>query len=189
MKIQIPKALLITAQEFSKFKTPIKRTAGFKEQAGQKRGVGDLVDTVASLMLTHYIASHNIPCKYQLALWQGDQFDIEVNGIVIKTINVKGSTWQPRIDDFSKVNYHMAIKESELHKLSDIFVQVMVHLEPENDSPHLHYCGWFDTKLLPSNPKTSPYYKEIPNTGGSEGLWIPSSDLKSFDELLVQFKS
>lgn len=188
MKIPIPKALLITAQEFSKFKTPLKRTAGFQEQSGQKRGIGDLVDTIASMMLTHYIASHNIPCKYQLALWQGDQFDIEVNGATTKTINVKGSTWQPRIDDFGKVNYHMAIKESEIHKLSNIFTQIMVHLEPENEPPHLHYCGWFDTALLPSDPKTSPFWKEIPNTGGSKGLWIPSSELNPFGNLLEQFK-
>jgi hypothetical protein len=188
MKVIIPTPLLITAQEFSKFKTPTKRTAGFSEQEGQKRGVGDLVDTVASMMLTHYLGSHNIPCKYQLALWQGDTFDIEVNTSVTRTINVKGSTWQPRIDDFGKVNYHMAIKKSEFHKLNNIFSQVMVHLNPDDDKPHLHFCGWFDTSSLPSDPEKSEYFGEIPNTGGSKGLWIPSSDLRPFSEFLDGIK-
>lgn len=188
MKVEIPRALLIMAQEFSKFKTPAKRTAGFQEQSGQKRGIGDLIDTVSSLMLTHYIASHGIPCKYQLALLQGDTFDVETNGSMTKTINVKGSAWQPRVDDFNQVNYHMGIKESEFHKLNNIFSQIMVHLEPENDKPHIHYCGWFDAASLPSDPTKSEYYQTIPNTGGSKGLWIPSSDLRPFSELLDQIR-
>jgi hypothetical protein len=158
MKVIIPTALLVIAQEFSKFKTPLKRTAGFSEQKGQKRGDGDLVDTIASMSLTHYLGAHQIPCKYQLALWQGDNFDIEINTSVTRTVNVKGSTWQPRVDDFDKVNYHMAIKKSEFDKINDIYIQIMVHLNTEGEKPHLHYCGWFDASTLPTDRTKSEYY-------------------------------
>lgn len=185
MKVNIPKALLKTAQEFSKFKTPTQRTSGFTEQSGQPRGRGDVVDTAASLMLTHYIASQNIPCKYQLSLLQGDNFDIETNGKISKTINVKGSVWQPNFDDFNKVKYHLAIKKSEFHKLNDIFLQVMVHLDPPVDNPHLHFCGWIDTADLLLPLTENPWYTELPHTGGSMGLWIPSANLRPFSDLIA----
>lgn len=185
MKVYIPKALLITAKAFSKYKTPQIRSAGFTEQSGQKRGHGDLCDTVASMMMALYIGSNNLPCKYQIALWQGDDFDLEVNK---KSINLKASSWQPNTDDFEVVKYHMGIKESEFHKINDIYQQVMVHLDDPKDPPHIHFCGWIasDSLSLPLNK--NKYYKEIPNTGGSKGLWIPSTDLQSFSTLLTKVR-
>jgi len=181
VKVDIPKAILVIAQEFSKFKTPPVRTAGFQEQQGQIRGTGDVLDTVGTLMLTHHLASDNIPVKMQLALWQGDDYDLEGNGL---SINLKTSAWQPSSDDFSQVNYHMAIKESEFNKLTDIFIQTMVHLTPPPGViPHVHFCGWIETKLLDYPLITNPYYGELPNTGGSRGLWIPARDLRPFSEL------
>lgn len=176
----IPKAVLVLAKEFSKFKTPPIRTAGFQEQEGQIRGNGDILDTVGTLMLTHHLASSNIPVKMQLALWQGDDYDLEANGI---SINLKTSAWQPSSDDFSQINYHMAIKESEFNKLTDIFVQTMVHLNPPSGTPHVHFCGWMKTKQLSYPLVKNQYYKELPNTGGSMGLWIPACDLNPFSEL------
>lgn len=190
MKVYIPKALLKTAQEFSKFKTPDKRTSGFLEQQGQKRGHGDILDTIASMMLTHYLAAHQIPCKYQLALLQGDDFDIETGIKNKNTINVKASNWQPS-DDFStanSVNYHMAIKESEFNKLNSIYQQVMVHLNPLNDNPHIHFCGWLKLDSLELPLENNLHFGSIPNTGGSKGLWIPAKILNPFDQLISALK-
>lgn len=178
MKIYIPKDILSVSKEFSKFKTPEVRSAGFTEQSGQERGKGDLYDTVAGLMLTHYLAHHKIPCKYQMALLQGDDYDVKANDY---TINIKTSGWSPKVDNFDEVKYHMAIKESEFHKLNSIYHQIMVHLDDPH--PHLHFCGWIDLKSLGSLEKNS-FYSEIPNTGGSKGLWIPSYHLRSFREMI-----
>lgn len=184
MKVEISQSLISVSKDFSQFKTPKKRTSGFLEQEGQIRGSGDLLDTVGAFMLTRYLADNNIPCKMQLSLWQGDDYDLEVNG---KTINLKTSSWQPKVDDFVKTKYHMPIKESEFNKLSDYFVQAFVHLTPDTGNPHIHFCGWLATRELTFPLINNEYYSELPNTGGSRGIWIPSLNLKSFNVLISEF--
>jgi len=171
MRVDVHKALLLVAQEFAQFKTPKKRTAGFQEQQGQKRGEGDILDTVGTFLLTHYLGAHDVPTKLQLALRQGDEYDVETNLSRKLTINLKTSAWQPKVDDFGKTKYHMAIKESEFEKMTDIFLQAMVHLNPPNDVPHIHLCGFIETVKFSVPLTENPYYGIIPHTGESKGLW------------------
>lgn len=183
MKVYIPNSIILDSTEFSKFKTPAIRTKGFSEQSGQTRGNGDLLDTVGCFMLLHHLASSHIPSTYHLTLLQGDETDLTVKSKNKNvTINVKTSSWQPK-DDNPESYCHLAVKESEFNKVSDIYSQIMVHLNPINDKPHIHFCGWIWSNSLNFEDVTT-----IPNTGGSKGLWIPSSSLNKFEDLVLSLK-
>lgn len=180
MKVYVPEHYILTARCLSKGKTPTVRTKGFQEQSGQQRGAGDVSDTVGCFALFQYLVELGIPPEYHLTALQGDQTDLTIK---IKnqtfTVNVKTSSWQPE-DDRPEKHCHLAIKESEFNKLNDFYYQVMTHLNPKNDRPHIHFCGGIAKESL----DFEKWFGSIPNTGGSKGLWIPSSSLKSIQELV-----
>jgi hypothetical protein len=182
MKVYVPEHFILTAKSLSKGKTPAIRTKGFQEQSGQQRGAGDISDTVGCFALFQYLVELKIPSEYHLTALQGDQTDlsIKLNNITY-SLNVKTSSWQPN-DDKPETCCHLAIKESEFDKLSDFYYQIMTHLSPTNDKPHVHFCGGISKDSL----DLKKYYQTIPNTGGSKGLWIPASNLisiKKFNNL------
>lgn len=180
MKVYVPEHYIKTATCLSKYKTPAIRTKGFEEQAGQQRGAGDISDTVGCFSLFQYLAEMNIPTAYHLTALQGDQTDLTIK-IATGTldINVKTSSWQPREDDPEKC-CHLAIKESEFDKLDDLYFQIMTHLSPDGDKPHVHFCGGIEKASLDFDK----WYGTIPNTGGSKGLWVPVKSLKPISELI-----
>lgn len=184
MKIYVPEHFISTAKCLSKGKTPNVRTKGFQEQQGQERGVGDISDTVGCFVMFQYLVNLKIPCEYHLTALMGDKTDLSmVVKNVIMTLNIKTSAWQPN-DDRPEKYCHLAIKESEFDKLNDCYFQVMTHLNPTtlqaNDKPHVHLCGG----ILKESLDFDKWYGNIPNTGGSKGLWIPAENLKPMLELI-----
>lgn len=183
MKVYVPEHFISTAKCLSKGKTPNVRTKGFQEQKGQERGAGDVFDTVGCFVMFQYLVSLRIPCEYHLTALMGDQTDLSM---VVKkttmTLNIKTSAWQPK-DDQPEKHCHLAIKESEFDKFSDCYFQIMTHLSPENDKPHVHFCGGILKTDICNIP--DKWYGVIPNTGGSKGLWIPADQLKPMSELIA----
>jgi len=180
MKVYVPEHFISTAKCLSKGKTPSIRTKGFKEQEGQERGIGDMLDTVGCFVMFQYLVSLKIPCEYHLTALMGDATDLSmVVKKLTKTLNIKTSAWQPK-DDQPEKHCHLAIKESEFDKLSDYYFQIMTHLSPVDDKPHVHLCGGISKDDL----DFKKWHNEIPNTGGSQGLWIPADCLKPMTELI-----
>jgi hypothetical protein len=181
MKVYVPDHIIKTAKELSKNKTPAKRTKGFDEQPGQKRGDGDLSDTVACFTLfSYFTGTLKIPTIYPITALQGDLTDLLITvGSSTKSINVKASNYQYKDHDEPEKCCHLAIKESEFDKLDDLYIQIMTHLSPANDNPHIHFCGGIARKDLDFSKK-----EEIPNTGGTFGLWIPAKRLKPIHNLI-----
>jgi hypothetical protein len=182
VKLDIPEGLIPFAREFSRPKTPHRRTQGFAEQQGHERGEGDMLDTVGSLMLWKYLVDNGVPATYLLTALQGDEADLKT-GPVDRTINinVKTSKWQQRGRDNPCQVCHLTVKRVEFDKLPDVFVQVMVQLAPEGgERPHVHLCGWISTR---SDAFRKQKEQEIPNTGGSRGLWIASADFTPIQAL------
>jgi hypothetical protein len=180
MKVFVPEHFILTAKCLAKGKTPAVRTKGFQEQAGQERGAGDVADTVGCFAMFQYLVGFGLPTEYHLTALQGDETDLTVTLAAGKvSLNVKTSSWQPK-DDAPEKHCHLAIKESEFDKVSDYYFQIMTHLSPENEKPHLHFCGGIAKEAL----DFKQWYGTIPNTGGSKGLWIPASELKPVKELM-----
>ena len=184
MKVYVPEHFITTARCLSKGKTPAVRTKGFQEQEGQDRGVGDVLDTIGCFVMYQYLVSLKIPCAYHLTALMGDETDLSmIVNKVTRTLNIKTSAWQPR-DDQPEKRCHLAIKESEFDKLSDCYFQIMTHLSPTDDKPHVHLCGG----ILKNQLDFDKWRGSIPNTGGSTGLWIPADCLKSMPDLINELK-
>lgn len=188
MIVQIPVGLVEFAKEFSKAKTPLQRTQGWNELPYERRGEGDVMDTIGTLMLWRYLASHDVPVTYHLTAGMGDETDLRVkapDGFL--DINVKTSKWAASKDEESCTRCHIPIKAVELRKpLADVFAEVLVHLVEENPSEnHVHLCGWIarDSGGFQRQALTT-----IPMSGGSRGYWIPSSQTYPVAALL-QFVS
>ena len=162
-------SLLGFAREFSVFKTPTTRTQGWDETANETRGEGDVVDTIGTLLLWRFLIEKGIASTYLLTAGEGDEADLIVRTPEGRaTINVKTSRWDPPNGDCPCRNNHIAIKSCEVGKgLSDVYVQVFVHLSAEE--PHVHLCNWI--------PSASRAFRSqakciIPNTNGTKGYWI-----------------
>lgn len=188
MKVEIPAGLVDFATEFSKAKTPAKRTKGWVELPTELRGEGDVMDTIGTLMLWRYLVAEGIPCTYHLTAGTGDETDIRVQATDgCLDLNVKTSKYQPRNDERVCELNHIPVKEVEFGKtLADLFVEVFVHLEPPGgESPHVHLCNWI-ARDCPAFQRQE--VGEIPNTGGSRGFWIDNKDLQPIGTL-VEFLS
>ena len=87
------------AREFSKHKTPARRTQGWTEQKNEKRGHNDFMDTVGTLMFWKFLADNGIHCTYFLTGNGGDETDIRVHCEDTNLdIYVKTSEWHPKDD-------------------------------------------------------------------------------------------
>ena len=143
-KLDLPDGLIEFATEFSRFKTPKERTQGWTEQPDERRGLGDVLDTIGTLMVWRYLVEAGVPATYLLTAGEGDVADIQVRttALGLLNVNVKTSRWQPSHDNPCSGG-HLAIKKVETVKgLADIYVQVFVHLEdPWEQPPHVHICG------------------------------------------------
>lgn len=176
--IEIPLDLYNYAKLTQHFYVPLKRYSGFEETEKQNRGDGDLTDLIGSLMVYQLLANQNRICRLQLCSGVGDKSDLDVSiDGKIKTINIKTSMYEPY-----REGLRLFIKEEEISKSIDIYMQVFVHLTEEGYPPHIHIGGWI--------PKESPRWKEyneimvIPNTGGHRGMGIPVERLAPLDFLI-----
>jgi hypothetical protein len=192
MKVFIPDGVIAFAREFSRFKTPEKRTQGWNEQPHEVRGEGDVLDTIGTLMLWRYLREHDVPTTYLLTGGQGDDADLQVKfepsqgAVRTLNINVKTSKHEWQNDTTPCARGHLTIKKVEFEKdVFDIYAQVFVHLQPPegHGPPHVHLCSWIGRK---SKTFTSQEETEIPNTAGERGFWIPlkhMSPMGSFSNL------
>lgn len=150
------------------------------------------MDTVGTLMLWRYLAQAGLHTTYYLTGNGGDETDIRVHSQNVKfDINVKTSAWQPNNDAVLPSRGHIAVKAVEFDKpLPDIYAQVIVHDRPINDTPHVHLCNFIaiDSEVFRNHAKRKDI-NEIPNTGGTKGLWIPSSDAMPVENMAGWFNS
>lgn len=185
MRLDLPTGLEAFAREFSRYKTPEKRTQGFADTKELPRGDGDTCDTIGSLMLWRHLCEHDIPTTYLLTGRQGDEADVRVGaGTISLDINVKTSTfcWA---DDRPCERNHIAVKQEELAKaLPDLYVQLFVHLK--TTETHVHLCNWIATQ---SAEFRAAEVTNIPGTGGQKGLWIPVRDTRPASELVAYLNS
>ena len=171
--IEIPEHILSFASATSSFYTPLSRKSGFNETKSQRRGDGDLSDLIGTLMIYELLAKENKICKIELCSGDGDESDlaVRVDGQYRK-INIKTSLYAPFRDGLN-----LYVKEEELGKDIDAYIQVFVHLHEGQHKPHVHIAGWC--------AKNSQAWKDhqkvinIPNTGGHRGIGIPIERLGS----------
>jgi hypothetical protein len=102
MEIEIPDGVIPFAKEFSKWKTPVRRTQGFQDKEGN-RGSGDILDTIGSLMLWRYLVSKGVAATYLLTALEGDEADVQARyqGEHVN-INVKTSRYLFKDDPCSR---------------------------------------------------------------------------------------
>ena len=179
MRVDLPPGLMEFAQEFSKHKTPARRTQGWEEQEHEVRGQGDVVDTIGTLMLWRFLAEHGVHCTYYLTGNGGDETDIRIHHQGRNfDINVKTSVWQPDDDSVLPSRGHIAVKGVEFEKaLPTLYAQVIVHLTDHDGVPHVHLCNFIPVES--SQFQRHALHRattEIPMSGGTKGLWIPSND-------------
>ena len=175
-KVIISPEILNYAKFTSPNMTPLKRKSGWTELASEKRGQGDLLDLIGSLVIFHELGKRNKICSVDMTCGFGDDKDIVV---VIKgekkSINIKTSSYGPYRD-----NLRLFVKEEELDKNIDAYIQCFVHLN--QDEPHIHLAGWVATNssvwlTAKKNVET------IPNTGGHKGIGITLNKLGQIESL------
>tara|TARA_Y100000310_G_C20558032_1_gene751558 strand:+ start:320 stop:907 length:588 start_codon:yes stop_codon:yes gene_type:complete len=175
--IEIPQHILDFASATASFYTPLARRSGFNETKTQRRGDGDLSDLIGTLIVFELLARENKICKIELCSGDGDESDLEIRvGGQYRKVNIKTSLYAPYRDGLN-----LYVKEEELDKAIDAYIQVFVHLNEGKQKPHVHIAGWC--------AKESQVWKDhqnvinIPNTGGHLGIGIPVQKLGSLASL------
>lgn len=185
MRVDLPAGLEDFAREFSTYKTPVRRTQGWHEQAHERRGEGDILDTIGTLMLWRHLVSNGLHTTYQLTAGGGDETDLLVRvGKAWLNANVKTSKWQPRGGDDPCRRSHIAVKEEEFDKgFAALYIQVIVHLVTHGtaDCSHVHFCRWIASD---SEAFRRQDVKTIPNAGGQRGYWIGPEDTQPFEGIV-----
>ena len=177
MKLIIPQEILSYAKLTASNMTPLERKSGWDELATEIRGQGDLLDLVGSLMLFHELGKRNKICSVDLTCGIGDDRDltISING-KLKSVNIKTSAYGP----FGN-NLRLFVKEEELNKNIDAYIQCFVHLN-KGTLPHVHLAGWLATNsALWKHAKQN--IDTIPNTGGHKGVGVSVSKLGHITKL------
>ena len=115
----VPPYVLDFAHEFSKPRTPDRRSQGAQETKRQTRGEVDVLDTVASLMTWRLLTQRDLPVTFFLTARTGDETDLRVQrkgSDSYLDVNVK-ATKSPlpnsREDDLCDDGY-LAVKTEEL---------------------------------------------------------------------------
>jgi hypothetical protein len=174
----IPIDMLSFARNLAPCFTPNKRASGFADPTESKRGRGDYLDLLGTLLIFDIMAHENIVSRAQLVSGAGDDCDLMMRHQQDwVTINVKTSEFAPFHDGLN-----LFIKQEEIAKPIDAYVQVFVHTS-EDDAPHVHLAGWATTRG-PQFKKRMDNLIEIPNTGGHKGIAIPVRELRPFASLL-----
>lgn len=174
--IQIPRALLAYAAATYPHLVPHQRIAGFDDATPEERGKGDYMDLLGSLMLFHVLGERNRVCTINITCGTGDSSD---NLIRVRnqwmSVNVKTSSYAP----FSE-RLHLYVKEEEIAKPIDIYIQVFVHTREGGLAPHVHFAGYV---ARGSSLWTSVPIAPIPRTN-HRGIGIPVSALEPVENLI-----
>jgi hypothetical protein len=182
-KVEIPDAILAYAEFTAPSLTPYERKSGWNELPTERRGDGDLLDLMGSLIIFHGLSSNGRLCSLDITCGMGDDCDLRavINGAP-RTINVKTSSYDPEDEDFSRL--HLYVKSEELEKrLPDIYIQCFIHHidMAAMVTPHVHITGWI--------PTHSQAWKEqpvitIPRTNGHKGIGVKIEQLETFEKLV-----
>lgn len=182
--LEVPTEVLAYARMTHGNYVPFERTAGFTETEAQTRGEGDLIELVAKLMMHHYIAGQNgRRVSMELTCGAGDDRDLTVwrvhtkNGWTKCDINVKTSRYRPFRDGLNLI-----IKQEELKRPCDLYVQCFVHLDEYGESPHMHIAGFSGPTCRVWREHKEVF--EIRETGGHEGMQIPVEKLLPFEKFV-----
>lgn len=184
--MDLPDGLEAFAREFSRYKTPTRRTQGWREQAHERRGEGDVLDTIGTLMLWRHLVSNGRHATYQLTAGGGDETDLLVRiGEKWLDVNVKTSKWQPKENDDPCQRSHIAVKEEEFGKgFAALYIQVIVHLVMHGtaDRSHVHFCRWIESA---SDEFGRQEVTTIPNAGSQRGYWIGPRHTQPFGDIVA----
>jgi hypothetical protein len=176
----IPLQLAAAAHHLAPFFTPHNRKSGFTEEGSKTaRGRGDYTDLIASLTIFSMLAEADIVCRLELTAGAGDSSDLAIRYRGNwQTVNIKSSTYRPYSD-----RLNLFIKEEEINKGIDIYVQVFVHLDENDEAAHIHVPGWLARGGQSWREHTKTLI-EIPGTGGHKGAAIPVSILRPLTSLI-----
>lgn len=181
MRIEIPIDLAAFARSVGAFTTPKRRQSGFADKDASTRGRGDYLDLLGSLVVFWQFGVAGVVSRIELTSGAGDEADVRLRyQNTWTTVNVKTSEFAPFND-----HLHLYVKEEEIAKPMDVYLQVFVHVGEEGDeAPHVHLAGWTTTQRPPWT-RYAGKLVEIPNTGGHRGVAIPVSELRPFTGLLA----
>ncbi len=161
------------ARHEARLLTPPERSAGFADKG--KRGEGDFMDHLATLLVFDYLASQKCKVMREICAGVGDHYDIQ---FLCQgkwwTINCKASSWAPL-----EHKLHLFVKGEELERLNDAYVQVFIHLNEPHEKPHAHVAGYARRSEVLAQP-----LREIPNTNHL-GVGVPILDLHPLENLVL----
>lgn len=139
--------------------------------------MGDLADLVCNLTLFDLLSRSNCICKLDLTVGVGDKEDLAIR---IKdkwrSVNVKTSLYHPL-----RPGLNLFVKQEELRKNIDVYVQCFVHLEAD---PHIHVAGYIPTSSQRWREAIESLI-EIPRAN-HRGVAIPAEELRGLDYLIEQ---
>lgn len=193
MKLIVPDAFIDFAEHTFQAKTPVVRTQGWDDDPGVRLGQHNLTETVGTLMLWQYLVGQGVHASHFLTGNGGDETDLRVYCTTSKKavnpldINVKTSLWQPAYNDDPCSRSHIAVKQVEFAKaLSDLFIQVFVHIDPPKGAPHVHLGRWIlsSAEAFKTQPLTV-----IPKSQNTKGFWIGPAFTRPIEELVPYLQS
>lgn len=176
MKIEIPRPLLQYAATTYLHLVPHQRHAGFQDLSPEERGKGDYMDLLGSLVLFNMFGQASRVCSLNITAGTGDDNDLRLRiNDKWKSLNVKTSSYAPFSD-----RLHLYVKEEEVQKPTDFYVQVFVHTREDDEAPHVHVAGWIDRR---SDLWLQSPIEPIPRTN-HRGLCLTIAALQPFSELI-----
>lgn len=182
LKLKIPPSIIGLAEDFKELLVPSSRFSGFSDASQKDRGTGDMMDLIGTMMVFKYLTSHGIAASANITSGKGDVWDLCVfkhNRPV--TFNIKTSRYKPY-----REGLNLFIKEEEVSKPADGYIQVFVHMEEEGEDPHVHIPGYFRTSWAMWE-EHSARLKIIPYTDGHRGAKIPIEELQDIRRMLEVF--
>lgn len=177
MKLDVPSHVLRYAGRTYQHLVPHKRQAGFDDLTPEERGKGDYMDLLGSLVLFDLLGRADRVCAVNITSGAGDANDMKLRiNNNWRTLNVKTSSYAPFSD-----RLHLYVKEEEIEKDIDLYVQVFVHTREDDEPPHVHVAGYIER----GDPTWLSFPVEpIPRTN-HQGLCIPVQELRMFEHLIA----
>jgi len=138
MEITIPTSIYDYAAYTFKNFVPLNRKSGFSEIKGQPRGEGDFLDLVAKLTLFDMFGKNNKVCSMNLICGAGDDGDLTV------FIGGKPTIWNIKTSKYApfREGLNLFVKNEELNKKVNGYIQCFVHLGEGDLAPHMHVPGY-----------------------------------------------
>jgi len=177
----IPLEIAAISRHLAPHLAPHTRAGAFTKQNRQPRENESYTNLLVSLLVFDILANQGIICQLELVARVDHCLDLSLRhrGQYV-TAHIKSSTSAPYRDDL-----HLFIKQEEIAKPVDIYMQVFVHdfSEDHHGSPHVHIPGWL-TRNGPQWKRHVGRIQDIPGCVDQRGLAIPLSELRPLKSLL-----